>query len=106
MILDQPRKYHSYETNGIPTNFLTAPDGIKVSTHAFHTVFEPYENSLGTMVTLRTPRNSAAKETSLLTSSRFLQWPISLPGSMEYLQRIVWWSAITRTSAFSIYTNH
>ena len=72
MILNQPRKYNSHETHGIPTNFLTAPDGINVSIHAFHTVFEPYENSLGTMVTLRTPRNSAAKETSLLISSRFL----------------------------------
>ena len=72
MILDQPRKYDSRQTHGIPTNFLTAPDGIKVSTHAFHTVFEPYENSLGTMVTLRTPTNFAAKETSLLISSRFL----------------------------------
>ena len=72
MILDQPRKYNSHETHEIPTNFLTARDGVKVSTRAFHTVFEPYENSLETMVTLRTPRNSAAKELSLLTSSRFL----------------------------------
>ena len=67
MILDQPRKYGSYEIDGVPGNFSAAPDGIKVSTRAFHTVFEPYENSWGTMVTLRTPRNSAAK-----TSSCFL----------------------------------
>ena len=72
MILDQPRKYDSDETHGIPTNFLTARDGVKVSTRAFHTVFKPYENSLETMVTLRTPRNSAAKEASFLISSHFL----------------------------------
>ena len=75
MILDQPRKCGSYEIlDGGPGNFLDAPDGIKVSTHAFRTVFEPYENSWGTMVTLRTPRNSAAKETSLSTTSYFLWW--------------------------------
>jgi len=72
MILDWPRKYGSYEIVGVPGNFLAAPDGIKVSTHVFHTVFEPYGNSWGTMVTLRTRKNSAAKETSLLTSSRIL----------------------------------
>ncbi|KIM50494.1 hypothetical protein SCLCIDRAFT_1225311 [Scleroderma citrinum Foug A] len=37
MILDQPRKYHSYETNGIPTNFLTAPDGIKLGDYGHFT---------------------------------------------------------------------
>ena len=72
MILDQQRECNWYEIDGVPGNFSSAPDGIKVSTHAFDTVFEPYEKSWGTMVTLRAQRNSAAKETSLLTSSRFL----------------------------------
>ena len=67
MVLDQPRKYRGYEVDGVCGSFLAAPDGIKVSTHAFHTVFAPYENSWGTMVTLRTSRDSAAKETSLRT---------------------------------------
>ena len=56
----------------MPGHFSVAPDGIKVRIHAFHTVFGPYDNSWGTMVTLQTPRNSAAKETSLLIPSRFL----------------------------------
>ena len=72
MIYDRQRKYYTYEIDGVPSNFSDAPDGIKVSTDAFHTVIEPYENSWGTMVTSRTPTNSAAKETSLLTSSLFL----------------------------------
>ena len=72
MILDRPRKYNSFKIDGVPGNFWAAPDGIKVSTHAFHTVFYSYEYSWGTMVTLQTPRCSAAKETSLLISSRFL----------------------------------
>ena len=72
MILDQQRKYGSYEVGGVRGNFSAAPDGIKVGIHAFYAVFEPYESSWGTMVTLRTPRNSAAKETSLLTLSHFL----------------------------------
>ena len=72
MVLHQPREYRSYKIHKIPGNFSATPDGLKVSTHAFHPVFEPYENSWATMVTLRTPRNSAAKETSSLTSSRFL----------------------------------
>ena len=86
MILDLPRKYGSYEIRGVPGNFSPAPDGIKVSTRAFHTVFEPYENSWGTMVALQTPRNFAAKETSLLTSSRFLSPRTSPQGSTNYLQ--------------------
>ena len=72
MMLDQQRKHSSYEVDGMCGNFLAAPDGIKVSIHALHAVFEPYENSWGTMVTLWTPRNSAVKETSLLTSSPVL----------------------------------
>ena len=69
MILDRLR---SYAINGFAINFLDAPYGIKVSTHAFHTIFEPYENSWGIMVTFRTPRSSVARETSFLTLSRFL----------------------------------
>ena len=72
MILDRQRKYGSHEIDGVPSNFLAAPDGIKVSTLTFHTVFEPYENSWVTMVTLQTPRNFSAKETSFLTPSHFL----------------------------------
>ena len=72
MILDRQTKYSAYEINGVLGYFSAAPDGIKASTHAFYTVFEPYENSWGTMVTLRTPGNSAARETSLLTSDRLL----------------------------------
>ncbi|KIM64323.1 hypothetical protein SCLCIDRAFT_1213422 [Scleroderma citrinum Foug A] len=30
MILDQPRKYGSYEIDGVPGNFSAAPDGIKL----------------------------------------------------------------------------
>ena len=63
MILDRLRKYDSYEIDGVPGYFWAAPDGIKASTDALHTVFEPYENSWGSMVRLRTPRNFAAKET-------------------------------------------
>ena len=72
MILDRQRENGAYEVDGALGDFSDAPDGIKVSTHTFHTAFKPYKNSWGTMVTLRTPRNSAAKETSLLTSSHFL----------------------------------
>ena len=71
MILDQPREC-SYKIHGMPSNFSAAPHGIKVSTHTCHTVFEPHEDSSGTMLTLWTPRNAAAKETSFLTSSHFL----------------------------------
>ena len=85
MILDQQGKYGNYEVDGVRGNFSAAPDGIKVSIHAFHAVFEPHENSWEIMVTSPTPRNSAAKETSLLTSSRFLQWWISPKGSTKYL---------------------
>ena len=73
MILDRPRNlYDNYQIDKVPGNFSVPPDGIEVSTHAFHRALEPYENSWGTMVTLRTPTNSAAKETSLLTLSHFL----------------------------------
>jgi len=34
MILDQPRKYRSYEIYGVPGNFSRAPDGIQVSIRA------------------------------------------------------------------------
>ena len=84
MMLDPQRKYGQYDINGVPSDFSRALHDIKVSSHAFHTAFEPYKNSWGTMVTSQTPRNnwgtivpsqtpsSAAKETSLLTSSHFL----------------------------------
>ena len=72
MILDRPREYGGYEIDRVPGNFSAVSDGIKVSTYGFHTLFGPDENSWGTTVTLRTPRNSAAKETSLLTSNHFL----------------------------------
>jgi len=60
--------------DGVSMKFSKAPEGIKVSTHIFHTLrfVESYENSWGTMVSLRTMGPSAAKETSLLTSSHFL----------------------------------
>ena len=69
MIRHCSSKHRSCEllVDGVPVKFSYAPNGIKVSTHTFHTLFEAYENSWGTMVTLRTPRASAAKETSLLT---------------------------------------
>ena len=103
ILLDRPRKHVGVEIDGVDSSFLDAPDGIKVGTHSFHTMFNPYENSWGTMVTLRTPRNSAAKETSLLTSSHFL-WRTS--GSTNYLFKVRR-SRIGRTSTVgSIYTIH
>jgi len=70
MILDQKMSYGShFVVDTIPDRFWAASYDIKVSTHAFHDVFEPYEDSWGTMVTLRTPTNSPAKETSLMTST-------------------------------------
>ena len=73
MPLQQP----DYElvVDGVPMRFPYSPSDIKVSTHTFHTLFEPYKNSSGTMATLvalHTLGNSVAKETSLLTSSHFL----------------------------------
>ena len=70
-----PRKAQdSYElcVDGVSMKFSKAPKSTEVSTHIFHTLLESYENSWGTMVTFRTVRTSAAKETSSLTSSRFL----------------------------------
>jgi len=102
MLLDQPTKYVCIEMDGGSCYFLDASDGVEVSTHAFRTMFEPYENSWGTMVTLQTQRNSTAKETSLLISSRFL-WRTS--GSTNHLH-MVGWAGIRRTSAISVYTIH
>ena len=52
MILDQQTTDRSYGIiYGVPVNFSRAPDGIQVSIHAFLMVFEPYEDSWGTMVT-------------------------------------------------------
>ena len=81
MILDWQSKYGNYSIYGMPCNLSAAPNGIKVSTHALHTVFEPYKNSWGTMVTLLTPMNSAARETSLPTSIRFFQLRTSPQGN-------------------------
>jgi len=74
MIPQCPSEQGSYEllVDGVSMEFSYAPNDIKVGTHTFHTLFEEsYENNWGTMVTLRTPRTSAVKETSLLTSSHF-----------------------------------
>jgi len=74
MIHHCPSKQDGYEVlvDGVPMKFSYVPNDIRVGTHTFYTLFESYENSWGTMVTLRTPRTSAAKETSLLTSNHFL----------------------------------
>jgi len=60
------------DVDEVSMKFSIVPKGIKVSTHIFYTLLESYENSWGTMVALQTARTSAAKETYLLTSSRFL----------------------------------
>ena len=83
-------KQHTCEllVDGVSMKFSYAPDHIKASTHTFHTPFESYENSWGTMVTLRTPRTSAAKETSLLTFDHFLQRRTSPQGGTNYLKGV------------------
>ena len=83
-------KQHTCEllVDGVSMKFSYAPDHIKASTHTFHTPFESYENSWGTMVTLRTPRTSAAKETSLLTFDHFLQRRTSPHGGTNYLNGV------------------
>jgi len=90
MVLHRQRKYgsHTVTIRGVLANFWAAPDGIKVSINALRIMFEPYENSWGTTVTLRTPRDSAAKETSLPTSSRILRWRTS-PDNIKHFQGIV-----------------
>jgi len=70
MIRYDSRKLYSCElfVDGVSMTFLRdVPNDIKVRTHTFHTLFESYENSWGTMDTLTTPSTSAAKETSFLT---------------------------------------
>jgi len=59
----------SYElhVDGASMKFSKAPEGVKVSTHIFHTLLESYENSWGITVSLRTARTFTAKETSLQT---------------------------------------
>ena len=73
MICHCPRKQDRCEllVDGVSNEFSYAPNDIKVNIHTFHTLFEFDENSWGTMVTLRTQRTSAAKETSSLTSIHF-----------------------------------
>ena len=39
MVLDGLGKYGGYKVDGVSGNFWVAPDGIKASTPAFHTVF-------------------------------------------------------------------
>ena len=74
MIRHCPSKQDSCEllVDGVSTKFSYAPNGIKVGPHIFDTLFKSHENSWEIMVTLQTLRTSAAKETSLLTSSHFL----------------------------------
>jgi len=88
MIRHCPSKYHSCElfVDGVSMKFSYAPNDMKVSTHTIDTLFEAYENSWGTMVTLQTPRTSATKETSLLTSSYYLQRRTSSQGRTKYLK--------------------
>jgi len=38
MMLDRQKMCGSYEIGGVPGVFSAAPDGIKVSMHAFHSV--------------------------------------------------------------------
>ena len=66
----EERNRHEVFVDGVPMKLSCyAPFNIRVSTRTFHILFESYENSWGTMVTLRTTRTSAAKGTSLLTLS-------------------------------------
>ena len=87
MIPHCPTRQDSYEllVDGIPMKLLYAPNGIKVSTHTFDTLVKSYKNSWETMVALQSLRASAAKETSLLTPSHFLQRQTSPQGSTKYL---------------------
>ena len=64
--------YEVLHADGVSMTFSRAPESIQVSAHVFHTRLESYANSWGTMVTFRTARTSAVKETYLLTSSHFL----------------------------------
>jgi len=75
MIRYYPRqRYNELFVDGVSMTFLFALkySDIKVSTHTLHTLFESYENSWETMVTLTIPSASAAKEISLPTSGHFL----------------------------------
>ena len=38
MMLDRQRTWRRYEIGGVPGNFSAAPNGIKVSIRAFHSV--------------------------------------------------------------------
>ena len=68
--------------DGVSTEFVPAPNGIKVRRHTFHTSFEAYTNSLGITVDISSV-NSAVKETSLPTSSYIPQWQTSPQCSTE-----------------------
>ena len=83
-----PRKAQdSYEllVDGVPVKFSEAPKGIKVSTYTFHTLLKSYENSWGTMVTFRTARTSAAKETPLTSKRGAFPFPQCSSG---YFKRV------------------
>ena len=112
MILHCPTVENGFEllVDGVSLNFSYAPsDDNKASTRTLHTLFESYENSWGTMVTVRTPWTSAVKETSLLTSRR-----TSPQGSTKYLygmgtrERATLWRCPIATWLLvaSNYTNH
>ena len=64
MIPHCPSKQHCYELLvdevSMKFSYYYAPNVIEVSTHTFHTLFESYKNSWGTMVTLQTQSTSAA----------------------------------------------
>jgi len=74
MMCHYPPKRGSCEllVDGVSMTFSHAPYNIRVSTNTFHTLLESYKNSWETMVTLRTTRTSAVKETYFLRSSCFL----------------------------------
>ena len=85
-----PSEQCGYEVlvDEVRMKFCRAPSDIKVSTHTFDTLFESYENSWETMVTLGKGETSAPKETSLLTSSHFLQRRTSSQGSKKNLKGV------------------
>ena len=72
---------HTLHVDGVWMQFFLDSEGAKVSMYNSCTLLESHENSWETMVTLRTPGASAAKETSLLTSNPLLQRWTSPQGS-------------------------
>ena len=73
---DCPDRY-TLLVDGISMEFVPTPGSvIKVSRHTFHMSFEAYENSWGITVDISSI-TSAARETSLPTSSHIPQWRTS-----------------------------